>query len=52
MGFCEALTLAFIILKLMNVISWSWFVVFIPMYLAIVLYVLIITVTIITLRRK
>lgn len=30
MGFCEVLTLIFIVLKLVGVVSWSWWVVFSP----------------------
>jgi hypothetical protein len=31
MGFCEVLTIVFIILKITNVITWSWFLVFSPL---------------------
>lgn len=30
MGFCEVLTIVFVVLKLIGVISWSWWVVFSP----------------------
>jgi len=36
MGFWEVLTIVFIILKLTNVIDWSWFLVFLP-YIAILI---------------
>jgi hypothetical protein len=31
MGFCEVLTIVFVILKLTNVIAWSWWLVFSPL---------------------
>ena len=40
MGFTEVLTIIFILLKVFGVISWSWWVVFLPEIIAIVLYVL------------
>lgn len=30
MGFCEVLTIIFVVLKLLGVISWSWWAVFSP----------------------
>lgn len=39
MGFLEALLLAFIILKLTGVITWSWFLVLAPLYPDIILYI-------------
>ena len=39
MGFLEALLLAFIILKLTGVITWSWFLVLSPLYPDVILYV-------------
>lgn len=39
MGLLEALTLIFIVLKLMGYIDWSWFWVLSPTIFAIVLYV-------------
>ena len=41
MGFCGLLTLIFVILKATNAITWSWWIVFIPMYPAILLYLMI-----------
>ena len=38
MGFCEALTIIFVILKATNIVNWSWWIVFIPMYPALILY--------------
>lgn len=40
MGFVEALLLTFIILKLVGVITWSWWLVLLPLYGDIVLYTL------------
>ena len=41
MGFLEALTIAFIILKLVGVIAWPWWGVLAPLYPAAVIWVLI-----------
>ncbi len=38
MGFCELLTLVFVGCKLAGVVTWAWWVVFIPMYPALVFY--------------
>lgn len=38
MGFTEVLTIVFIVLKLVNVISWNWFYVLLPEIIAIVFY--------------
>lgn len=42
MGVLEVLTITFVVLKLVGVITWSWWSVFIPMYIAVVWYGLII----------
>lgn len=42
MGILEVLQLVFIVLKLCNLIDWSWGVILIPLYIDIVLYALII----------
>ena len=42
MGFCELLTIVFIVLKLVGVISWSWWLVLLPEIIAILFYVAII----------
>lgn len=44
MGFLEVLQIIFIVLKLINVIEWSWFVVLIPLYVDITLYIIILLV--------
>lgn len=38
MGFTEVLTILFIVLKLLGVISWSWWLVLLPEILAFVVY--------------
>ena len=42
MGILEVLTIIFVVLKLVGVITWSWWSVFIPMYIAVVWYAIII----------
>ena len=42
MGFTEILTIIFILLKVFGVISWSWWVVFLPEIIAVALYVLLV----------
>ena len=46
MGFLEVLTIIFVVLKLTSVIDWSWWLIFSPMYVAIVLYTVIIAIQI------
>jgi hypothetical protein len=41
MGFLEVLTVVFIVLKLIGIISWSWWLVFLPIFIAIGIYALI-----------
>ena len=41
MGFLEVLTIIFVVLKLVGVIAWSWWAVFIPMYVAVALYAIV-----------
>ena len=38
MGFTEILTIVFVVLKLIGVISWSWWLVLLPEIIAVVLY--------------
>lgn len=42
MGFTEVLTIIFIVLKLLGVITWAWWVCLLPEILACVLYVAIV----------
>lgn len=42
MGFTEVLTIVFIALKLLGVISWSWWLVLLPEILAFVVYAIIV----------
>ena len=39
MGFTEILTIIFIVLKVFDLVSWSWWIVFLPEIIAVVLYV-------------
>lgn len=39
MGFTEVLTIVFIVLKLLGVISWGWFYVLLPEIIAVALYI-------------
>ena len=48
MGFLEILGIVFIILKLVGVISWSWFWVLSPILLSVVLYIICIILKIIS----
>lgn len=50
-GFFGALCIAFIILKLLHVIDWSWWVVLAPVWIPTVLVILIFTVIILIMRR-
>lgn len=50
MGFCEILTLAFIVLKLIGAIDWSWFFVILPELLKITFFGICIILTILGFR--
>lgn len=39
MGFTEVLTIVFVVLKLLGVISWGWFYVLLPEIIAVTLYI-------------
>jgi hypothetical protein len=43
-GFCSLLTIAFIVLKLCNVITWSWWWVLSPLWIPIALIILILAI--------
>lgn len=51
-GFCSLLTIAFIVLKLCGVISWSWVWVLAPMWISIALTILIIGIVCLTVYIK
>lgn len=53
-GFCDVLTIAFIILKLLNIITWSWIWVLAPIWLpvALILGVFVIVVIITLVKDK
>jgi hypothetical protein len=40
MGFLEVLTIVFIVLKLMGIITWGWLAVFSPLMVSIAIYIL------------
>ena len=42
MGFTEALTIIFIVLKLLNIIDWNWFLVLLPEIIALTIYLIIV----------
>lgn len=50
MGFCGALTIVLIVLKLIGVITWSWFFVLLPVILVVLFYLFCIICTIITFK--
>ena len=51
MGFTEFLTIVFIVLKLIGVITWSWWLVCLPEIIGIVLYIIIIVAHCISVSR-
>lgn len=51
MGFTEVLTIVFIVLKLLGVISWSWWLVCLPEIIAVALYLIIIIGQIVTINK-
>lgn len=42
MGFTEILTIIFVLLKVFGVISWSWWLVFLPEIIAAVFYIIVV----------
>ena len=46
-GFCGLLTIAFIVLKLCGVITWSWVWVFAPLWIPIIFFLLIVIISLI-----
>lgn len=51
MGFTEILTIVFIVLKLLGVISWSWWLVCLPEIIAVAVYLIIIIGQIVTINK-
>lgn len=41
MGFTEILTIIFIFLKVLGMVSWAWWVVFLPEIIAVVIYLIV-----------
>jgi len=50
-GFCGLLTIAFIVLKLCNVITWSWLWVLSPLWISFALIILILLITLLWASR-
>ena len=50
-GFCGLLTIAFVVLKLCNVITWSWVWVLSPLWISFILIVLILLITLLWASR-
>lgn len=44
MGILEVLTIIFVVLKLVGVITWSWWIVFLPTIVSVSIYVIIATI--------
>lgn len=51
-GFAGLLTLAFIVLKLIGVISWSWWWVLSPIWIGAIIVLLLITICVIAVSRE
>lgn len=51
MGFAEILTIIFVLLKVFKIVSWSWWIVFLPEIIAIVLYISLVIIQIRTARK-
>lgn len=43
MGILEVLTIVFVVLKLIGVIAWGWWIVFLPLIISAVIYVIVLT---------
>ena len=50
-GFCGLLTIVFIVLKLTNVISWSWLWVLAPLWIPAVIVVIVLVIIFLVLRK-
>lgn len=51
MGFTEILTIVFIVLKLLGVITWSWWLVVLPEIIAFSLYLILFVVSLISIGK-
>lgn len=51
MGLAEILTIIFVVCKLMGIITWAWWIVFLPMIIAVVVYVIMLVVWLIGIRN-
>lgn len=51
MGFTEILTIVFVLLKIFEVIDWSWWIVFLPEIIALTIYIICIVVQVIAITK-
>lgn len=51
MGFTEILTIIFILLKVFGVISWSWWLVFLPEIIAVCFYIIVFIASVISVNE-
>lgn len=47
MGFCEVLTIVFVVLKLMGIIEWAWIWVLLPEIIAVAIYIVVVIISIV-----
>lgn len=52
MSFFEVLTIVFVALKLMDIITWSWWLVLLPEIIAVILYIVVFILAYIDEKRK
>lgn len=51
MGFTEILTIIFVLLKVFGVISWSWWLVFLPEIIVVVFYIIVVIASVIGMKK-
>lgn len=51
MGFTEVLTIIFVVLKIFGIISWSWWLVFLPEIIALAFYSILIIASLLGFRK-
>lgn len=51
MGILETLTIIFVVLKLVGVLTWGWLAVFSPMLIALVIYIILIVLNLVFMAR-
>lgn len=52
MGFTEILTIIFVLLKVFGVISWSWWLVFLPEIIVVVFYIIVVIASVIGMKKE